>query len=313
VAGRRFSWVAAAVLALTLAVGSLPQGEATAASTPVAAESLLAEAPAVPGTKRVTIFGRRYTPSTIKVPLGTKHTVTGNTFRSRFGQLFDLSPNPLPGSQIPPAPFGALSSPVLDARPEPAYPGAPRPPELPSSLFEYTPSQEGSYSFRCTIHKNMGGLIVVGTPGQPGPGDPPPPPPPAPDPKPPPVQRPSVVTLFGNRFRPEKVQVVEGTEVIFRNGDRNAHRVSGTTYRDANGVLKDWEPVRDGTNPLPPSGLPPFTNVFSGRPTPIPGNQTRDEDQPYTYLFDAPGTYNYRGELGTMRGTIVVVTPTPVR
>jgi plastocyanin len=280
----------------------------------------------VDGTKRVTIFGRRFTPTTIKVPLGTtlifrngdrvKHTVTGNTFRSRFGELLDIGPAPLPGAPekpIPRAPGNmVIESPVLDSRPEPAYPGAPRPPELDSSLFEFTPPREGSYSFRCTIHKGMGGTIVVGTAGGPPTGGDPTPVPPPPVATPVRGARVPVVTIFGNRFRPEKLQVVEGTTVTFRNGDRGPHTISGANFRDSSGVLTDWEPARDPTNPLPPSGLPAFSNSFSGRPTPIPGNnQSREEEAPYQYSFDQPGTYNYRGERGTMRGTIVVVTPTP--
>jgi plastocyanin len=279
------------------------------------------------GTKRVTIFGRRFTPTTIKVPLGTKlvfrngdrvrHTVTGNTFRGRFGELLDIGPPPVPGAPdrpIPDAPGDmVINSPILDARPEPAYPGAPRPEELATSFYEFTPPREGSYAFRCTIHKGMAGLIVVGSPGRPPTGNDPTPVPPPPVATPVRGPKVPVVTIFGNRFNPEKIQVVEGTTITFRNGDRNAHTITGANFRDSNGVLTDWSPAYDpATSPLPPSGPPAFTNNFNGRPTPVPGNnQSRQEETPYLYSFDQPGTYNYRGERNGMRGTIVVVTPTP--
>jgi plastocyanin len=321
VPGRRFGWAVAVVLAFVLGVGSLPQSYVVEAAPPSAVEAQAqVEAALAPNTKRITVFGRRFSPAVMRVPIGTtiewrngdrvKHQIQGNTFRDKFGRLFDIS-----GSTTSPLPAGPdLSNPAgMVPRPEPVYPGGPRPSELPESYFSFTPPEEGTYSYRCTIHRNMGGLLVVGSPTTSIPGDPPPPPPPPPGPTPAPQTRATIVTIFGNRFRPEKVQVVEGTTVVFRNGDRAAHRMKGSSYRDSLGVLKDWEPVRDPTNPLPASGLAPFQNNFDGRPTPVPGNPVREEAGQYTYPFTEPGTYNYRGELPTMRGSVVVVTPTPVR
>ena len=277
--------------------------------------------------KRVTIFGKRYTPAVIRVPVGTRicfrngdrldHTVTGNTFRNKTGGLFDISPTAgTPNQPLPPPPNNSylINSKVLVARPDGAYLGGPRPAEDPNSFFEFLPPAEGSYAFHCSIHKGMGGLIVVGKTDQQG-GDslPTPTVPPQPVPTKVPAVKPSIVTIFGNRFRPEKLEITVGTTVKFSNGDRKkldgtSHHVVGTSYRDPSGLLYDWTPAayRDPNSPLPAATVAVLDQTFVGKPPPsTPGSTVPNEDgTPYT--FTQPGTYNYRGELPTMRGTIVV-------
>jgi hypothetical protein len=64
---------------------------------------------------------------------------------------------------------------------------------------------------------------------------------------------------------------------------------------------------------IPAAQIAPLSGDLLGRPAPTPGDPTRLESDPFLYTFTDAGSYTYRGELSQMRGTIIVVTPTPVR
>ena len=90
------------------------------------------------------------------------------------------------------------------------------------------------------------------------------------------------VTAIDNNFLPQSLDVVAGTEVVFKNGGRNPHNVvpEGDIEATAWGVLED--------------GFLP--------------------DSTYSQVFDTPGTYVYFCTIhGTasagMFGTIVVTAP----
>jgi plastocyanin len=283
--------------------------------------------------KVVNIFGRRFSPATIKVTPGTKitwrngdrvkHTIVGNIFRDKQGGVFDISPTVAGTTPVLPRhPSGLIvdsnAQGKLCARPEPSYVGGPRPPDQLCMRFDFTPALEGTYSYRCTIYRGMAGTILVssgetqggtgtGTGGGTGGGGGPPP---APTPV---MDR--IVTVFGNRFRPDKLQVTVGTTVKWRDGDRAGHTVTGSSYRSSTGLFYDWSPNPPQGSEIPPStqgGVNPLNLTLTGRPTPVPGSSLRPEAPTQSYQFNNTGAYTYRGELGQMRGTIVVVTPTPV-
>jgi len=385
--GRRLGGAIGVVLALTLVLGSLPQGEViaagpspTATATEVlgvncagfasqkAAQTYLRQHPTdpqhldgdgdglacerrpapydltpvptptttggstgsvtvavvpTPTVRRIDIFGRRFTPSVVRVTVGStvqwrngdrvKHTVTGTLFHDKTNQLFRFGPlSPGSTSPLPEAPVLMDSGP-LAPRPDPAYPGAKRPEPGPDSYFTFTFTQAGTYSYHCAIHANMAGTIVVdstdtqgGSGNNSGGGAPPPPATPTPV-----VNPVKLVTAFGNRFRPDRVTVVQGTTVKFRNGDRKDHTISGSTYRDANGTFWQWSPNPDPQSGVPIASEPALSGTIYGRPPPEPGasGASRPETATLDYVFADPGVYTYQGELPQMRGTIVVVTP----
>src|SRR5207249_1611917 len=88
--------------------------------------------------------------------------------------------------------------------------------------------------------------------GSTGGGNPPPPPQPTPTPR----GDLKLITIFGNKFRPERITVNQGTTIQWRDGDRRDHQVMGATFRDANGTFYDWSPNPDPQSEIPPAPIP---------------------------------------------------------
>jgi plastocyanin len=95
----------------------------------------------------------------------------------------------------------------------------------PGGSVSVVPAGSGSLAYQCAIHPEMAGTVVVpGTAGAAAPGSQPSPAVPAPPPS-----APGVVTveIADFTFTPAQLTVTAGTEVVWTNGGRSPHTVSG--------------------------------------------------------------------------------------
>lgn len=297
-AGVRAICSPAATLAATLIAAlfiSSAAIDAPAAAAPVeqiVASELAPTATPTPTTRSISIFGRRFDPVTVRVTVGSTliwrngdriaHTITGNIYRDPLGRSYDLSPNRPADRPAPPVARIDSGASPLPARPNPPLVGEREPP----AEYAYVFQAAGIYSYRCTIHPQMNGTIIVDGAPSTNPGQTIPAPTATTV-----LAQARTVSIFGHRFLPSTLRVVEGATVTWRNGDREVSAVqSDRAQAPGGGTIDD----------------PYESDTLSPRPAPTPGVR-RSEGGSFSHVFRQAGRYTYYNPLDpSMRGSVIV-------
>lgn len=149
----------------------------------------------------------------------------------------------------------------------------------PGTTFSHAFTTTGTFRYHCSYHTGMNGTIVIGTPAPTPTTTPSPTPAPTPSPTPAPTPTPTPtptapiptasVSIMNFEFQPSTLNVVNGTEVTWGNGDGATHTVTADDQSFASGSI-----ANGGS---------------------------------YAHRFTAAGTYAYHCAIhSSMHGTVVV-------